>query len=156
RSGMKRQAEILPRRPQNVAADGASFLRYPPVNPQLLMLNRRRLRNLLAPNALVVINANDVPLTNADGTSAMLANSDLFYLTGVEQEHSILLLFPNAEDEKHHEILFLREPTPENELWEGHKLTREEARRMTGIQNIRWLSEFPALFHRLMCECERV
>jgi Xaa-Pro aminopeptidase len=140
----------------DMAADGASFLRYPPVNPQLFILNRRRLKSVLAPNSLVVVNANDVPLTNADGTSAMFPNTDLFYLTGIEQEHSILVLCPSADDEKHHEILFLREPAPENELWEGHKLTREEARAMTGIQNIRWLSEFPVLFHRLMCECERV
>ena len=126
------------------------------VNYELFAANRNRLRQLLPPGALVVVNANDVPPTNADGTRAMCANSDLFYLTGVEQEQTILVLNPDAEDEKHREILFLREPSHENELWEGHKLTKPEARELTGIQSIFWLSEFPRLFHRLMCACEHV
>jgi Xaa-Pro aminopeptidase len=91
--------------------------------------------------------------TNADGTTATIPNSDLFYLSGVEQEHSILLLYPDAHEEEHRELLFLREPTAENALWEGHNLTKAEARALTGIQCIHWLSEFPRLFHRLMCEC---
>src|SRR5207237_1497195 len=80
----------------------------------------------------------------------------LFYLTGIEQEQTILVLYPDAGEEKHREILFVREAAPEAELWEGHKLTKEEARKLTGIQNIQWLEEFPRLFHRLMCECEHV
>lgn len=126
------------------------------INSEMFAANRNRLKQLLPPGALVVLNANDVPPTNADGTRAMCVNSDLFYLTGVEQEQTILLLNPDAEDEKHREILFLREPSSENELWEGHKLTKEEARKLTGIQSIFWLSDFPRLFHRLMCACEHV
>jgi Xaa-Pro aminopeptidase len=80
----------------------------------------------------------------------------LFYLTGVEQEQTILLVYPDAEEPKHREILFLREPSRENELWEGRKLSKENARKLTGVQNIRWLGDFPTLFHRLMCECEHV
>jgi Xaa-Pro aminopeptidase len=127
-----------------------------PINSDLFSTNRERLKRLLPPGSLVILNANDVPPTNADGTLAMVPNSDLFYLTGVEQEHSILLLNPGAEDEKHREMLFLREPSHENELWEGHKLTKPEARELTGIQNIQWLAEFPRLFHRLMCACDHV
>ncbi len=126
------------------------------VNAELFTANRNRLKQLLPPGSLAVLNANDVPPTNADGTRAMSANSDLFYLTGVEQEQSLLVLNPDAEDEKHREILFLREPSHENELWEGHKLTKPEARELTGIQSIFWLSEFPRLFHRLMCAGEHV
>jgi len=111
---------------------------------------------MLLPNSLVVVNSNDIPPTNADGSTALPANSDLFYLTGVEQEQSILLVYPDADDEKHREILFLRQPSELTQLWEGHKLTKEEAREATGIQNIQWLADFPALFHRLMCECEHV
>jgi Xaa-Pro aminopeptidase len=123
---------------------------------ELFVANRRRLKQLLPGNSLVVVNANDILPTNADGTLCMHANSDLFYLTGVEQEHSILVICPNAEDEKQREILFLREPSEENELWEGHKLTKQEARDLTGIQSIHWLPEFPRLFHRLMCTSEHV
>jgi len=131
-------------------------MRYAPIDPQLFATNRDRLRKLLLPDSLVVVNANDIPVTNADGTQAMTPNADIFYLTGVEQEQTVLLLYPDADDEKHREILFLREPTQELELWDGHKLTKDEARALTGIQNIQWLPDLPRLFHRLMCECEHV
>ena len=131
-------------------------MRYETITRQLFIDNRARLKKLLLPNSLAVVNANDVLPTNGDGCINTIANSDLFYLTGLEQEQSILLLYPEADEEKHREILFLREPTEENQLWEGHKLTKEEARQRTGIQEIHWLYEFPRLFRRLMCECEHV
>lgn len=131
-------------------------MRYDPITPQLFVENRQRLAGLLPPNALAVVNANDICPTNADGTQNTIVNSDLFYLTGVEQEQTILLLYPEADDERHRELLFLREPTPESETWEGHKLSKDEARELTGVQNIHWLSEFPRLLHRLMCECDHV
>jgi Xaa-Pro aminopeptidase len=131
-------------------------VRYKPIDPQLFLSNRERLKGLLPPRSLAVVNANDVPPTNGDGTLAMIPNSNLFYLTGIEQEQTILVLCPDADDEKQRELLFLREPSVENELWEGHKLTKEEARKLSGIQHVHWLSEFPRLFHRLMCESEHV
>jgi len=131
-------------------------MRYEPISSRLFSENRRRLNSLLPSNSLAVLNANDVCPTNADGTLAAIPNSDLFYLSGIEQEQTILLLYPDADDEQHRELLFLREPTAESELWEGHKLTRAEARQITGIPNIHWLSEFPRLFHRLICESDHV
>src|SRR5256885_13843325 len=131
-------------------------MRYAPIDSQLFIRNRERLKGLMLANSLAVVNANDIPPTNADGTLAMPPGSDLFYLSGVEQEKTILLLCPDADDERHREILLLREPTPEIELWEGRKLTRDEARQVTGVKNIRWLSEFRRVVHRLMCECEHV
>jgi len=127
-----------------------------PLTAEFFTANRERLARLLPPNSLAVLNANDIPPTNADGSAATIANSDLFYLTGVAQEQSILLLYPEADDEKQRALLFLREATPDNERWEGHKLTKEEAQAKTGIKYVHWLSEFPRLFHRLMCECEHV
>ncbi len=131
-------------------------MRYEPVDPQLFITNRARLTGLLPPNSLVVVNSNDVPPTNADGTTALPVNSDLFYLSGIEQEQSLLVLYPGADEEKHRAILFLREPTKELEIWEGRKLSKEQARQISGIQDVMWLHEFPRLFHRLMCECEHV
>jgi Xaa-Pro aminopeptidase len=127
-----------------------------PEAAEVFVQNRRRLLQLLAPNSLVAVNANDVLPTNADGSMLLHPNSDLLYLTGVQQEQSILVLCPNAEDEKHRETLFLREPTGENQLWEGHKLSREEAAARSGIKSVQWLQEFPRFFHRLMCESEHV
>jgi Xaa-Pro aminopeptidase len=131
-------------------------MRHQEIDPRLFATNRQRLCQLLLPNSLAVVNANDVPPTNADGTIAATPNSDLFYLTGLEQEQSILLLYPDADEEKHREILFLREPTAKLEIWEGHKLTKQEAVKLGGVRHVEWLSEFPALFHRLMCESEHV
>jgi len=131
-------------------------MRYGPINPNLFTLNRARLVKLLRPNSLVVLNANDLPPTNADGTLRLRQNSDLFYLSGVDQEETILLLYPEAADEKFREILFLRETSEQIAIWEGHKLTQTEARERTGIARVEWLSAFPAIFHRLMCECEHV
>lgn len=131
-------------------------MRHAPIPASLFIENRERLKKLLLPNSLAVVNANDVLPTNADGTLRLVPNADLFYLTGIEQEETILVLCPEAEDERHREMLFLREAKPELERWEGHKLTQEEAREISGIQQVRWLAEFPRLFHRLMCESEHV
>lgn len=131
-------------------------MRHEPIDSNLFKENRKRLADLLLPNSLAVVNANDVLPTNADGTLRMAPNSDLFYLSGIEQEQSILLLYPQADDEKLREILFLRERHPELETWEGHKLSKEEACAATGIENVQWLPDFPRTFHRLMCECEHV
>jgi Xaa-Pro aminopeptidase len=131
-------------------------MRHGPIDPQLFVGNRERLAKLLLPNSLAVVNANDIVTTNADASGPTFPNSDLFYLTGVEQEESILLLAPNAHDEKMREILFLRETSDLIARWEGHKHTKEEARKITGIQNVKWLSEFPVVFRALMCEVENV
>src|SRR5262245_39033381 len=101
-------------------------MRHTPIDPRLFLTNRERLRDLMLKNSLAVVNANDIPPTNADGTLAMPISSDLFYLSGIEQEETVLLLYPDADDETHREILFLREPTTEIELWEGRKLTADE------------------------------
>ncbi len=131
-------------------------MRHDPLPAKLFVSNRERLRRLMLPNSLAVVNANDVLPTNADGTLVPRPNSDLFYLTGGEQEESVLLLCPDAQDEKLREVLFLREANPLLETWEGHKLTKEEARQLTGIRQIKWLGEFRRVFHQFMCECEHV
>jgi len=131
-------------------------MRYCAIDPQLFVTNRENLKRLLQPNSLAVVNSNDVLPTNADGTLVMRANSDLFYLTGIEQEESSLVIYPDSHEEKYREILFLREPNALAEIWEGHKLTKEEAMKISGVERVEWLSEFRPVFHRLMCECEHV
>jgi Xaa-Pro aminopeptidase len=138
------------------AVSAALGRRYSEIDSHLFVTNRERLRKLLPAKSLAVVNANDVLPTNADGSLRLVANSDLFYLTGIEQEETILLLFPDADDEKQRELLFIRDVKPNLEIWEGHKLTKEEARAISGIEHVHFISEFRALFHRLMCECEQV
>ena len=131
-------------------------MRYAAIDQELFRLNRANLKELLPPNSLAAVNANDVLPVNADAVLGLRQNSDLFYLTGIEQEESLLLLYPDAHESKHREVLFLRQPNPLLETWEGHKLTKEEAREISGVAQVEWLSDFPPLFHRLMCECSQV
>jgi Xaa-Pro aminopeptidase len=131
-------------------------MRHAPIDPSLFAAHRARLARLLLPDSLAVVNSNDVLPTNADGSLRLVASSDLFYLTGIEQEESILLLYPEAHLEEFREILFLREATPLMEIWEGHKLTKEEARKISGVKRVEWLSDFEGIFRRLMCECSHV
>lgn len=128
-------------------------MRYAPIDPRLFIENRLRLKALMEKGALAVVNANDILPTNTDGTLKLVQNSDLFYLTGVDQEETVLLLFPDAADERFREILFVRETNDLIATWEGHKLTKEEARKLTGIKEIRWISEFNDVLHQVMCEC---
>jgi Xaa-Pro aminopeptidase len=129
-------------------------MRYAQINAQVFEGARVRLQNLLLPNSLAIVNANDILPTNADGTLLLRQNSDLFYLTGIEQEETMLLLYPDAHEEEQREILFLRQPNPTAEIWEGHKLSKEEATKISGVRRVEWLSEFRSLLHRLMCECD--
>ncbi len=131
-------------------------MRHAPIDPQEFVAHRRSLMRLLPPGSLVVVNANDAAPTNADGLARLVPNSDLFYLTGVEQEETVLLMLPDADDERQREILFLRETSDLIATWEGRKLTRERAAEATGIRNVQWLSELPKHLHRLMCEADHV
>jgi len=131
-------------------------MRHAPIDAQLFVTHRANLQELLLPNSLAIANANDILPTNADGVLLLRPNSDLFYLTGIEQEESILLLYPDAHQEDQREILFIRQSTASTETWEGHKLTKAEAQRISGVARVEWLSEFRPLFHRSMCECDHV
>ena len=127
-----------------------------PLPAALFELNRERLVKKLLPRSLAVLNANDIMPTNADGAMGHLQNADLFYLTGVHQEETILLLAPDAFDPSQREILFVREPNEQLTIWEGHKLSKEKATAISGIKTIKWLSEFPVVFRSLACELENV
>ena len=129
-------------------------MRHKPIKNKLFAENRKRLTSLLTPKSLAVVNANDLLPVNADATLVMHPNSDLFFLSGIEQEESILLIFPDAAEEKNREILFLREPNEHLKIWEGYKHTKEDARKISGIKNVQWLSEFPVTFRSLMLESE--
>ncbi len=131
-------------------------MRHDPIDASLFVQNRERLTRLLEKNSLVIVNANDILPTNADGTLPLVPSADLFYLSGIEQEESILLLAPDAFQESHREILFLRETSDQIRVWEGEKHTKEQASAISGIKNVRWLSEFPRIFRHLMCEMEHV
>lgn len=125
-------------------------MRYKKINNELFKLNRKRLIKELKPGSVAVFNANDIMPTNADGTMRFRQNSDLFYLTGVDQEETILVLCPDYPDKKFREVLFVRETNEQIATWEGHKLTKEEAREVSGIETILWTSDFQRIFNTMM------
>jgi len=127
-----------------------------PLPAALFALNRERLVKKLLPRSLAILNANDIMPTNADGSMGHRQNADLFYLAGVLQEETMLLLAPGAFDPGHREILFVREPNERLATWEGHQLTKEKAAQDSGVKNVKWLSEFQVVFRQVMCEMENI
>lgn len=125
-------------------------MRYETIGRDLFITNRKRLLKELMPAALVVLNANDILPTNSDGTMKFRQNSDLFYLTGVDQEETVLVLCPGHPDKRYREILFLRETNEHIATWEGHKLTKAEAKELSGIETVIWTSEFQKVFNSMM------
>jgi Xaa-Pro aminopeptidase len=131
-------------------------MKYTKIPSKLFIDNRKHFAKELKSDSIAIFNSNDIMPSNADGSMGFIQSSDLFYLCGIDQEESILLLYPDAKDNSMKEILFLRETNPHIAVWEGHKYTKEEARETSGIQEIRWLSEFQATFRLLMSQCRRV
>ena len=131
-------------------------MRYAPIPNSLFSNNRKRFVKELKPGSLAVFNSNDIMPTSADGTMLFKQQTDIFWLSGVDQEESILLIFPDSVLPEHREILFLKETSAEIAIWEGAKLTKDGAREVSGVQTVYWLSQFKTILHQLMCECEQV
>jgi Xaa-Pro aminopeptidase len=131
-------------------------MRHAPIDPTLFATNRRRLVEHLSGHAVAIVHAADVPPTTGDGSRKPHPASDLFWLTGIEQEESVLVLAPRAVEPAQREMLFVRQPNEHLAQWEGDKLTKDKAAALSGVAKVRWLSELPAVLHALMCECDAV
>lgn len=131
-------------------------MRYDPIDAQLFINNRERLRNLMKPGSIAILHANDIMPTNADGTMPFIQNTDLYYLTGVDQEETVLVLFPDAHDEKDREILFVKETSELIAIWEGEKLTKEQATKVSGIKRVEWVDSFQSHLHRLVPQADNI
>lgn len=131
-------------------------VRHDPIDPQLFVRNRQRLREMLKPNSIVILHANDIYPTNADGTMPFLQNSDLACLTGVNQEDTVLVLMPDAKDPKEREILFVKETSELIAIWEGEKLSKQAATAATGIERVEWAHSFDSFLHRLVPQVDNI
>ena len=108
----------------------------------------------LKPKSLAVFNSNDIYPIGADSTLPFEQHRDIFYLSGIDQEESILVLFPNAYEKKQREILFIRKTDEHIAIWEGAKLTKAQAKDISGIQTIFWLEDFEAVLQKLSTQCD--
>lgn len=131
-------------------------MRYDPIPSRLFIHNREKLRPLLKANSVVIVHANDIYPTNADGTMSFNQNNDLFYLSGIDQEETVLLLMPDALDPKQREILFVRETNDHIAVWEGAKLTKEQVRQVSGIERVEWSHTFDGFLQQIIPQAEHI
>lgn len=128
----------------------------PVLTHRLFVYNRSKLIPHLKRNSVVILQSNDEMPRNGDQFFPFRQNSDLFYLTGINQEKTILALCPDHPVQKNREILFLLKPNPQFETWHGKRLSKTEAIEMSGIQNIVWIEEFESVLAELMYYSENI
>lgn len=114
-------------------------MKYLPLNPEIFIQNRKRFTDRMEKNSIAVFNSNDELPMNGDALHPFKQNSDLFWLTGIEQEETMLVLFPDNPDPKYREVLVLVRPNELKEKWDGHRLTASEGENISGIKTVLWL-----------------
>lgn len=114
-------------------------MKYLPLNPDIFIQNRKRFTDKMEKNSIAIFNSNDELPMNGDALYPFKQNSDLFWLTGIEQEETMLVLFPDNPDPKYREVLILVRPNELKEKWDGHRLTASEGQNISGIKTIVWL-----------------
>ncbi len=129
---------------------------YPKIDPRVFVKNRQRFSKQLKPNSIAIFNSNDVMPTSADGTHPFIQQTDIFYLSGIDQEETVLVICPNTPDKKQKEILFIKETNEQIATWEGQKHTQAEARDISGIQKVHWIAELNAILRPLIIESENI
>ncbi|HNE45522.1 MAG TPA: aminopeptidase P family protein [Chitinophagales bacterium] len=131
-------------------------MKYLPIDSQLFVQNRKQYTSHLKSNSIAIFNSNDEMPFNADQTHPWKQNSDIFYLSGIDQEETILLIYPDSPNPKYREALFLKKTNEHIAIWEGHKYTEAEARAASGIETIHWVEDFNTVFPMLMNHAEHV
>lgn len=131
-------------------------MKYDRIDSNLYIANRKKFTEKMTANTLAVFNSNDIFPISADSTMPFQQHRDILYLSGVDQEESILVLFPNASNPAHQEVLFLKETSDLIAVWEGEKLTKETAFLTSGIKTVYWLQQFPTIFKQMMAEAQGV
>ena len=131
-------------------------MKYHPIDSKLFVRNRKKFAGHMAPNSLAILNSNDIYPISADSTMPFQQQRDIFYLSGVDQEESVLVIFPDCPREKNREILFLKETDDHIAVWEGEKLTKEKAFETSGIKTVYWLKDLEKVLFEIMTQAESV
>ena len=131
-------------------------MKYDLVDYVLFIKNRKNFARYMQPSSLAIFNSNDIYPTGADSTLPFAQHRDIFYLSGVDQEESVLVIFPDCPKEKHREILFLKETNDHIAVWEGEKLTKEKAFETSGVKTVYWLKDLEKVLFELMTQCDTV
>lgn len=131
-------------------------MKYLPLDPQIFVKNRQRFISKMKPHSIAVFNSNDELPSNGDATYSFKQNSDLYWLTGIIQEDTMLVLYPDNPDPKYREVLVLVRPNELKEKWDGHRLRRSEAEAISGISTIVWLDSLDVLLQQWIHEAENI
>ena len=129
-------------------------MKYQPINSALFIKNRKNFASLMQKNSLAIFNSNDIYPISADSTMPFEQHRDLFYLSGVDQEESVLMLFPDCPNENLREVLFLTETNEHIAVWEGEKLTKEAAFNTSGVQTVFWLQDLEKVLFEMTTYCD--
>ena len=132
------------------------LMKYQRINSDLYIKNRKNFTSSMESNTLAVFNSNDIFPISADSTMPFEQHRDILHLTGVDQEESILVLFPDSSNPKHKEVLFLKETSELIAIWEGEKLDKKNAFEVSGIKTVYWLQDFPVMFKQMMSEADGI
>ena len=124
-------------------------MKYHKIDSQLFIKNRKNFASQMKPNSLAVFNSNDIYPISADSTMPFEQHRDLFYLSGIDQEESVLFLFPDCPNENYREILFVKETNAHIAIWEGEKLTKKAAFETSGIKTVFWLQDLEKILFEL-------
>jgi len=129
-------------------------MRHQPIPKSLFVNNRINFSKAIKPNSIVLLSSNDIQVTNADDNMGFAQNNDLFYLSGIDQEETILLLYPDAYKKENREILFIKKTDEHIKIWEGDKLTKEAASSISGITNVEWVEDFEHILQLMAFEAD--
>jgi len=131
-------------------------MKYPTIDQSLFILNRKKFTNNLKNNSLAIFNSSDEFPRSGDQNFIFKQNPDLFYLSGIDQEQTILLLFPDCPNPLYREVLFLRQTNDYIKVWEGYKYTKEQAKAASGIEVVYWLEDFDNILHSIVNYAEYI
>jgi len=131
-------------------------MKYEFISKDLFIKNRKSLISKLKKHSIVIFNSNDILPTNSDGTMPFIQNSDLFWLSGIDQEESILVIHYDPNKKKFEELLFLKETNEHISIWEGEKLTKKNAYNVSGVSNVYWLSDFEDIVDSLISKSKNI
>ncbi len=131
-------------------------MKYSAIDNKLFIENRKRLAASLKPNSIALFTSNDIMPTNADGSMGFVQNSDLFYLSGVDQEETILFIYPDAPNPEFREVLFVKETSELIAIWEGAKLNMAQATATSGIKKVLWNNGFDMFLQAVIFQAENI
>ncbi len=131
-------------------------MKHLPINPELFIKNRQRFVKEMKPKSIAIFNSNDEVPSNADALYPFVQNTELYWLTGIEQEDTMLILFPDNPDEKYREVLVMVRPNEQKEKWDGKRLRENEGKEISGIQTVLWLDTLDALLQPWIHLADRI